>query len=62
MLEYLCSGKDFSKRGIRVELKAFDYVVFTDFQEIIDVTGEYSIIAKRLEGKGQEVWTHYSMK
>lgn len=52
MLEYLCSGKNISKQGMRVELKAFDYVVFTDFQEIFDVTGEYALLAKRLEGKG----------
>ncbi len=52
MLEYLRSGKDLSEQGIQIELKAFEYVVFSDFQEIFDSTGEYALIAQRLEGKG----------
>jgi len=52
LLEYLRSGRDITERGLRVELKAFDYVVFSDFQEIFDATGEYALIAQRLEGKG----------
>ncbi|MDP1677170.1 MAG: alpha-amylase family glycosyl hydrolase [Bacteroidota bacterium] len=52
MLEYLCSGKELADKGIRVELKAFDYAVFTDFHEIFDETGEYEHIAKQLAGKG----------
>jgi glycosidase len=52
MLEYLCSGKELLEHGIRVELKAFDYAVFTDFQEVVDVRGEYALIAQRLQGMG----------
>lgn len=52
MLEYLYSGKDLADHGFRVELKAFDYAVFTDFREIFDSADEYSRIARQLSGKG----------
>ncbi|MFA6439647.1 MAG: alpha-amylase family glycosyl hydrolase [Bacteriovoracaceae bacterium] len=51
-LEYLMSGKELCDRGFHIELRAFEYVVFTDFSEIIDETGEYHTIARRLNGKG----------
>ncbi len=52
MLEYLCSGRQLMEQGIRVELKAFEYAVLTDFHEIFDVTGEYDHIARQLSGNG----------
>ncbi|MFA5833252.1 MAG: alpha-amylase family glycosyl hydrolase [Bacteroidota bacterium] len=54
-LEYLLSGKDLSDKGMHVELRAFEYAVFTDFQEISDNTGAYAGIAKRLKGRGTGV-------
>jgi hypothetical protein len=51
-LEYLMTGKELCDRGFHVQLRAFEYAVFTDFSEIIDETGEYHAIARRLNGKG----------
>ena len=51
-LEYLISGKKLSDQGMHVELRAFEYAVFTDFQELADETGAYAAIASRLNGRG----------
>jgi glycosidase len=51
-LEYLISGKKLFDQGIHVELRAFEYAVLTDFQEIADETGAYASVAQRLNGKG----------
>ena len=51
-LEYIRSGKDLHERGLFVELKAFQYHVFLDFQEVWDMTGEYAKLTKHLHGSG----------
>jgi glycosidase len=51
-LEYIRSGKDLHTRGLHVELKAFEYHIFLDFQEVRDTTGKYVKLTKHLHGKG----------
>jgi glycosidase len=51
-LEYLVSGKQIHERGWWMELKAFQYAVFTDFAEIFDTTGDYERVSKQTMGKG----------
>lgn len=51
-LEFLISGRDLHAKGIRVALRAFEYAVLMDFQEIADETGEYHDIAQQLRGQG----------
>lgn len=54
-LEYLRTGKQLHEEGLRAELRAFEYAVFTDFREIIDESGAYSSILQKLNGKGTAV-------
>ncbi|MFZ4621072.1 MAG: alpha-amylase family glycosyl hydrolase [Bacteroidota bacterium] len=54
-LEYLCTGKHLHENGLRAELRAFEYAVFTDFQEIADESGAYASIVQRLNGKGTTI-------
>ncbi|MHB1050844.1 MAG: alpha-amylase family glycosyl hydrolase [Bacteroidota bacterium] len=51
-LEYLVSGRQFYESGWWIELKAFQYVVFVDFIEMVDVNGELSEAAARTHGRG----------
>lgn len=51
-LEYLKSGYDFGIEGLYVELGAFKYAVFLDFQEIYDEYGDWEKLERRLQGKG----------
>jgi glycosidase len=53
-LEYLVSGKEFFNHGWRIELKAYQYAVFTDFAELYDATGDLSEIARQLNRRGTE--------
>ena len=54
-LEYIRNLNDISNNGLFVELQAFKYHVFLNFEEIEDsVTGMYSKLAKVLNGKGVE--------
>ena len=50
--EYVVSGKDLMERGFRIELRAFQYAMFMDFQEIYDETGEYELVSRQLNGNG----------
>jgi glycosidase len=54
-LEYLCTGKHLHERGLRAELRAFEYAVFTDFQETVDESGVYESVVQRLNGRGTTV-------
>ncbi|MDD8019303.1 MAG: alpha-amylase family glycosyl hydrolase, partial [Bacteroidota bacterium] len=51
-LEYLMSGKDIRGRGFWMELRAFQYAVFTDFVKIYDANGDCEIVAYQLNGRG----------
>jgi hypothetical protein len=51
-LEFLRSGKELSQDGMYFELKAFQYLIFHEFREIYDASGEYSRLAKYLHGRG----------
>lgn len=51
-LEYVRSGKDFSKNGFHVELNAFRYLVYLDFREVYDESGDYEKLIKKLQGRG----------
>lgn len=52
--EYLVSGKSIAERGWRMELRAYQYAVFTDFVELYDSTGGLSEIARQLDGRGTD--------
>lgn len=51
-LEFIRSGKEFHERGMYAELRAFEYHIFLDFQEVYDERGDYERIARELGGKG----------
>jgi glycosidase len=51
-LEYIRSGKDFHSFGLSVDLDAFKTKVFLNFHEIIDLTGDYKLLADSLNGAG----------
>lgn len=51
-LEYLRSGRELDERGMFLDLKAFQYQVYLDLQEVEDRDGEYRRLAERLGGKG----------
>lgn len=53
-LEYLVSGKEFFDHGWRIELKAYQYAVFTDFAELYDETGNLSDITRQLRRRGTD--------
>ncbi|MBI5020509.1 MAG: alpha-amylase [Ignavibacteriales bacterium] len=50
--KFLRSGKDLHEKGLYVELKAFGYHVFIDFEEIYDDSGIYERLASHLHGSG----------
>lgn len=52
--EYLVSGKLIAERGWRMELRAYQYAVFTDFVELNDSTGDLTEIARQLDGRGTD--------
>ncbi|MBI4809999.1 MAG: alpha-amylase, partial [Ignavibacteriales bacterium] len=61
-LEYIRSGRDLHKRGLHIELKAFQYHIFLDFREVHDTNKDYERLSKHLHGKGvqniqEEFWT-----
>lgn len=51
-IEFIRSGRDLHEQGLYVELKAFQYHIFLDFREVYDTTGEYTRLAKILNGRG----------
>jgi len=51
-LEFIRSGKELRERGVYVELKAFQVLLFLDFREVFDTTGEYERLADHLQGRG----------
>jgi glycosidase len=51
-LEYVVRSREIADRGLRVELRAFEYRVYLDFDEITDETGAYGLLADRLGGRG----------
>lgn len=51
-IEFIRSGRDLREQGLYVELKAFQYHIFLDFREVYDATGEYTRLAKILNGRG----------
>ena len=52
-LEYIRTGKELCDKGLYVELGAFQYHIFMDFQEIIDnEAGDHKILTKFLHGCG----------
>ncbi|MDE3058108.1 MAG: alpha-amylase [Bacteroidota bacterium] len=51
-LEYLRSSAELYERGLYIELKAFQYHIFLDFRELVDGSGDYEHLARRLKGRG----------
>jgi hypothetical protein len=51
-LEHVLRSRDVAERGFRVELRAFEYRVYLDFEEVSDETGAYALLADRLDGRG----------
>ncbi|HSJ56464.1 MAG TPA: 4-alpha-glucanotransferase, partial [Anaerolineae bacterium] len=52
-LEYLHSTREICDQGLYVELGAFKYVVYLDFQQVADDTeGRYALLAAALAGRG----------
>ncbi|HLP17635.1 MAG TPA: alpha-amylase family glycosyl hydrolase [Bacteroidota bacterium] len=51
-LEYIRSGREIHDHGIYSHLRAFEYCIFLDFQEVYDATGEYERLAGYLGGRG----------
>ncbi|MEW5800348.1 MAG: alpha-amylase family glycosyl hydrolase, partial [Bacteroidota bacterium] len=57
-MEYLVSGKNLAERGWWIELRAYQYAVFTDFVEMEDHTGDLHEIARKLNGGGTHSVDH----
>lgn len=51
-LEYIRTGREIQDNGLYIELKPFKYLVFMDFREIYDTTGEYYDLWEYLNGDG----------
>ena len=51
-LEYIRSGKEIHANGFYIELQAFEYKLFLNFQEVYDSSNEYRALADSLQGKG----------
>jgi len=51
-LEYLVAGNSIADKGWRIELRAFQYAVFTDFAKLYDESGVLAEVAQQLDGKG----------
>ncbi|GAB4556934.1 MAG: hypothetical protein Kow0047_00860 [Anaerolineae bacterium] len=51
-LEYIRSGRELTERGLFVDLGAYQYHVFLDFREVVDVAGRYAALASELNGRG----------
>ncbi len=52
-LEFIYEAKKFIEEGFYLELKAYEYHIYLDFQQISDdAKGNYKKLCKRLQGKG----------
>lgn len=50
-LEYLRSGRELHEEGLFFQLKAYDYHVFLDFQELHDADGRWGELCRNLAGQ-----------
>lgn len=57
-LQYLISGKESVENGLLFTLRAYDYKVCLNFQEIFDTAGEYQLLCNFLNGRGVESIEH----
>ncbi|MBI9073071.1 MAG: hypothetical protein JEY94_15830 [Melioribacteraceae bacterium] len=51
-LEFIKHGKSFATDGFHVQLQGFEYLVFLDFKEVYDNTGELGKLANELGNRG----------
>ncbi|MGE5313346.1 MAG: alpha-amylase family glycosyl hydrolase [Acidobacteriota bacterium] len=51
-LEFIRSGRELHEKGLYTQLRAFEYSIFLDFQEVYDASGEYERVAAYLGGRG----------
>ena len=51
-LEYLQESGRLAQSGFYLELRAYEYHVFSEFHEVEDIEGRYRKVADRLQGRG----------
>ncbi len=51
-LQYIREGADLNRHGIHIHLNGYQYYVFLDFHEVLDVYHIWGQVAARLEGGG----------